>query len=91
MTNLEKVIKGLECLSNDEACCGFDCPYYDFNCEEKIAQDVLELLKEQEPAHVDTIYSDDFGNVLLCECGCMWVGAANSIMNYCPGCGKELK
>lgn len=49
------------------------------------------MLKEQGPTHVDTVYSDDFGNVLLCECGCMWVGAANSRMNYCPGCGKEVK
>ena len=56
-----------------------------------IKGDVLEQLKEQEPTHVDTVYSDDFGNVLLCECGCMWVGAANSRMNYCPGCGKELE
>jgi len=48
MADREKVIKGLECLSSAEVCNGSDCPYYDFDCTQKIAQDALELLKEQE-------------------------------------------
>ena len=48
MSDREKVIKGLECLSSAEVCNGSDCPYYDFDCTQKIAYDALELLKEQE-------------------------------------------
>ena len=48
MADWEKVIKGLECLSSEEVCYGSDCPYYDFDCTQKIAQDALELLKKQE-------------------------------------------
>ena len=49
MADREDVIKGLECLSSDEVCYGSDCPHYDFDCTQEIAQDVLNLLKEQEP------------------------------------------
>ena len=52
MADREKVIKGLECLSSAEVCNGSDCPYYDFDCTQKIAYDALELLKEQEPVFV---------------------------------------
>ena len=47
MTDREKVIMGLKCLASAADCCS-DCPYYRFDCTQKIAQDVLELLKEQE-------------------------------------------
>lgn len=49
MADREKVIKGLECLSSAEVCNDSDCPYYDFDCTQKIAYDALELLKEQKP------------------------------------------
>lgn len=105
MADREKVITGLtECIHLYEYPDDWDvagcvvCPYRpngkgacDTTIPIRLLKDALELLKEQEPAHVDTVYSDEFGNALLCECGCMWVGAANSTMNYCPGCGKELK
>lgn len=52
MTDMEKVIKGLECCKGYEYKCN-DCPYYDPNLEgrcdnESLYDDALALLKEQE-------------------------------------------
>lgn len=50
MTNREKVLKGLECLSDENNICSKDtCPYYMFeSCVPEITHDALELLKEPE-------------------------------------------
>ena len=55
MTELEKVIKGLECCSVQHGNCG-ECPYYDpmmgmfdSDCKLQMQADALALLKEQEP------------------------------------------
>ena len=52
MTKTEKVINGLEahgkhtCINND----GKVCPYFIYgDCSEMLADDALELLKEQQP------------------------------------------
>ena len=49
MTNREKVLKGLECLSDENNICSKDtCPYYMFeSCVPEITHDALELLKKQ--------------------------------------------
>lgn len=54
MTDIEKVIKGMErCISPDE-CSPKDCPYYDRPdntsglCWDRLMADALALLKEQE-------------------------------------------
>lgn len=47
MTDLEKVIKGLECLISNEVPCE-GCPYYGSGyCLRNIAKDAMALLKEQ--------------------------------------------
>ena len=55
MTDLEKVINGLECcnsLHNDSIVkCATDCPYWEFDakCRGFVMRDALALLKAQEP------------------------------------------
>lgn len=46
MADIEKVIKGLECCSDDT--CDSDCPYKGaIDCIESMCSDALELLKSQ--------------------------------------------
>ena len=48
MPDREKVIKGIDiCLQRFH--CGEDCPYYELECMEQLREDVLALLKEQNP------------------------------------------
>ena len=43
----EKVIKGIDiCLQRFH--CGEDCPYYNVGCMERLREDALAMLKEQE-------------------------------------------
>lgn len=50
MIDREKVLKGLECLSDENNICSKNtCPYYMFgSCVPEISHDALELLKEQQ-------------------------------------------
>lgn len=51
MVDYEKVLKGLECMANDDATCTSDCPYFvnfEHNCVGDMARDALKLLKEQQ-------------------------------------------
>lgn len=50
MTDLDEVIKALECCI-DETKCGSECPYWDDNgnCRSNMEADALALLKAQEP------------------------------------------
>ena len=51
MTNIEKIIKGIElCLSPHDPDCNL-CPYdsIDLRCRAKLCDDIMTLLKEQEP------------------------------------------
>lgn len=67
MTDVEKVIKGLEsCVKADwEVCMNKVCPYapeesYNFACcRYKVMKDALELLKEQK-APVEPFRKDDY-------------------------------
>lgn len=48
MPDLAKVIKGLEYCSGSK--CVVECPYYAFdNCYDRVMEDAIALLKEQEP------------------------------------------
>ena len=52
MPDMEKVVKGLQCCSGTGDCVN-SCPYGDvtsfmFECTSLLAQDALELLKEQD-------------------------------------------
>lgn len=73
MERIEKVIKGLECCTEDGC---KDCPYYN-NCDifdeypsETLLKDVLEVLKEQEPRvltwdeveHAEVCWVEERGN-----------------------------
>lgn len=63
MTNIEKVIKALECclISDDERKCPDECPYYD-RCwdddspiEYELKKDILELLKNADLTALDLV------------------------------------
>ena len=64
MTEREKVIKGLECCSQ-ENCDGIDCPYsLNYMCFKQMGEDALALIRELEDA------VKEHPKVILCkECG----------------------
>lgn len=87
MTDLEKVIKGLECCLGSNECDvepKEDCPYKGMClCAMALRFDVLALLKDRDPLAVDE------GKVNKCVCG-------NEINRYwhpeyCGFCGKKLE
>ena len=92
MTDREKVIRGLECLiTNDVDCDG--CPYINNGyCINAIANDALELLKNQEP---EVKLSKDYGNYVCSNCGVSIKDEIDFIMDkpiqYCPSCGRKVK
>ena len=88
MTNLEKVLKGLESCVYGECA---ECPYCE-RCSDAadfvdLAHDALELLKTQQPVkpHRNYKYLSDY----WCDCG--WhLGLAESV-KYCPECGRKVE
>ena len=92
----EKVIKGLDCLANDNAACSSDCPYYEnrvpAGCFQAMARDALKLLKEQEPAKPDGENCSRCGYTLH---RINWDGPDRELRHewfrFCPACGKEVK
>lgn len=96
MSDLEKVIRGLECCLHVKDCnCG-DCPYddIDLRCKsENLYNDVMELLKAQEPVNPFVT-----GNGQTFEEAETWwyaCGNCNKPIDpndqYCRHCGRELK
>ncbi len=96
----ERVIKGLNQRCNGSMFnrCG-KCPYYKFasepfECRDKLLEDVLTLLKEQEP--VKPIYRME---VLETHSGKLYRAYACSKCNtefreqygFCPYCGQAVK
>ena len=94
MTDLEKVIKGLqierECVSRD---CDRDCGNCDLVQDRdwllSVYDDAIDLLKEQEPIQVEI--SEDYGSIKFGECP-----KCESLINnrYFPkscGCGQAVK
>ena len=63
MTNIEKVIKALECclISDNERKCPDECPYYDRCWDEdspleyELKKDILELLKNADLTAIDLV------------------------------------
>ena len=102
MTDREKVIKALRnhVVQNDVGCQG--CPYFEDRkvyghdwCTTVMAQDILELLKEQET--VKPVLDEQTGRIWLCgNCG-TYVGFEdndphdpNEFDKYCRECGKPV-
>ena len=86
MANREKVIEGLKhCNFGDcDRCYENDCPYYQsHDCTDELKNDILSLLKEQEP--VKPIRLENWWKCASC-CGNI---VAN--MKYCPRCGRSVK
>lgn len=100
MTELEKVIRGLECHATKGFVACQDCPYYPDEliyeddddmegtiCEEKLAADALALLKEQVPK---AAWYDSDAQLRFWHCGhcgvCITYGD-----QYCRICGKAVK
>ena len=103
MANLEKVIRGLECIAqrpNGVSC--YECAYFrplTDDPEERgwcdkvvIADDAIALLKEQETHLVHRysrpgVYADLW---LYCEV-CGGKVDDDSIPKFCPNCGRKVK
>ena len=96
MIDREKVIKGLEHC--DFGASGFcyekECPYYQsHDCTDELKNDILALLKEQEPKQVEL---DMYGNAY-----CPWCSTERTIdmgvqklhigTRFCPYCGQAVK
>ena len=89
MTNVEKVIKGIDiCLQRFR--CGEDCPYYNtekIGCMEQLREDALELLKEREKTKV--VFGRTKDGEFVTECGNCGTHLDKAYSN-CPKCKKEL-
>ena len=89
MTDLEKVIKGLECCMAEKICSS-KCPYKG-QCDDggyyysKAIEDAISLLKEQDP--VKPFFSSD--RRWLCG-NCMREVEKYGGDYCCPGCGRKL-
>ena len=95
MDKLEKVINGLECcLANQGMGTCLECNYkkeYGGACEVHLLQDIMELLKAQEP--VKPVFERQFmSNIELYDCGkCGTSLGAKGIAKYCMKCGQAVK
>ena len=96
MIDREKVIKGLECCTNQNVNCKAECPYYgakpcpEMDCFDVVKKDALALLKAQEPkpVHVTAIIS----NRKIGECpNCGKPINSGDYPRYCGDCGQAVK
>lgn len=90
MTDREKVIDGLErCAQHSYRC--LDCPYEYFGvmCTDNLAQDALELLKEQEPKLVR--YTESTVRCPSCNKQITTKGCIHREIKYCWKCGQAVK
>ncbi len=88
MINIEKIIKGIEsCLSPHDPNCDL-CPYdsIDLRCRAKLRNDVMTLLKEQEPVKAVRRVEETEWNVCS-NCGSHII----SKWKWCPYCGRAVK
>ena len=91
MTDRKKVIAALSECNPFNQCYEERCPYYkDNNCLESLHEDVLKLLKKQEP--IPCGEKIKAGDVVLdfYECG-YCKNAIRKPWRYCPFCGKAVK
>lgn len=90
MIDREKVIKGLECCSEEEIDgCNFCelCPYHGVGCVDSVLKDALELLKAQKP--VEPV-QDMVGDTLFWVCGRCGHDICSTDW-YCANCGRAVK
>ena len=101
MSDLEKVITGLECCSVKQSCSG--CPWMGIDCNDRLHLAALELLREQpEQKHghwkgfTQSRYfgTDDDGEPIFRD-GVFYVCSEcrrKSIIKYpyCPRCGAKM-
>lgn len=96
MSDREKVIKGIDiCLGG--FLCSADCPYYPHDtktvCMKQLRDDVLELLKMQEPRKKGYWKYPQSLDCCCSECGNQpdrEPGESVPLYNYCPYCGTEM-
>ena len=95
MVDKEKVLAGLKsCADRTGALCR-TCPYdfvHNENCMGDMAQDALELLKEQEavkPLKSKLSFTHGF-DWEIWDCGCCG-NQLRSFAKYCDQCGKAVK
>lgn len=102
MTELEKVIKGLECcigsgIEDTPGC--EDCPYNDMGdtCERirPLYEDAIALLKAQEPVKpvvdIDTWKCGNCGHTLEHQELLGDNVLLHECYNFCPECGRKVK
>lgn len=92
MADREKVINGLECCLHDEdddhgRLCE-KCPYDCGDCRKDLYNDVLGLLKEQEPLKP---YIDSFNDSCWWATGCCGTPINLKTDKFCPKCGRKVK
>ena len=99
MTDMEKVIKGLECCTDGSMMCKRErCPYYgkapiDSTCRIELEKDAFALLKEQEPHKKGYWKYPQSLDCCCSECGNQpdrEPGESVPLYNYCPYCGAEM-
>ena len=97
MTDLERVLQGLDCVSGfghclqSEAFAGGICAY----CMKEIAKKAKELLKEQEAVEpkldVDSMVCGNCGHKLIHQDRIGDTVLFEERHNYCPQCGRQVK
>lgn len=91
MTDREKVIKGLEhCdFGGSGTCYEKECPYYQsHDCTDELKNDILVLLKEQEPLKP---YIDSLNDSCWWATGCCGTPINLKTDKFCPKCGRKVK
>lgn len=95
MADREKVIKGLEgiyrCISPANHTCG-DCPYQDnhVECERRVINDAIALLKEQESKPVE-LHTNAYGTKFYFCPKCKRELFHTRNLNFCEKCGQAVK
>lgn len=95
MTKLEKVIDALKHCELYGYCNYEQCPYYKYaGCLELLRNDVLELLKTQEP--VSPTIKQEMDDICSCidnvaYCGRCGARIGRLKQNYCSNCGQAVK
>lgn len=93
MLHREKVIKGLEhCdFGVSDTCYEKECPYYQsHDCTDELKNDILVLLKEQEPKTVIITHQNEYCKDGKCP-SCGHELDDNMHPKYCGYCGQAVK
>ena len=88
MTDIEKVIKALECYERTAGERCKNCPYADSDmCIEEMSKDALDLLKEQEPVEMEIEGGGASWWYVCEECH----GSVDYYDSFCRHCGRPFK